>query len=263
MIHQTLRPLLVLIFGLFLSSARAQADEHAVGSATTLEGKIYVLTVFVTSGTWTTEEKTQEYRKIFEAQNWLIKQARRYDKKIAFDGGNFGMREPFRMADMPAGTASGNEPTDLVSRVLLQLGYTSPMQFTEWVQQNTDCNHALVLILSDLKGIGYAMAYREGGDADKYFTEGCILYRNFPDGRPMSAAGIAHEFLHIFGAWDLYANFRQSHEQEQKARELFPDDIMLRTSYKIDELVIDRLTAWRVGLSQKQEAWYEWFRPAQ
>lgn len=255
------RILLLIIWWVGSANASGQGHGENAGTATKLSGRIYVLTVFVTSGKWSTEEKTAEYQKIYEAQNWLVKQAARYGKEISFDGGNFGLNEPLRIPDMPVGAATGKEPTDLVGKVLKQIGYTSPLQFYDWVKANTTCDHALVLILSDLKGIGYAMNYAEGVDKETYFLEGCILYRNYPDGQELASSSIAHEFLHLFGAWDLYETFQQSKEHAEKAKQLFPNDVMRRTSYTINELEIGKLTAWAVGLTTAFEAWYEWFRP--
>ena len=248
---------LILLCGVSFGQTRTENQ----GSARALKGKVYVLTVFVSSGRWTKEEKTGEYSKIYEAQEWLASQARRFNRTVSFEGGTYGLEEPLSLDDLPIGAATGNEPTDLVGRVLRKIGYASPLQFHDWVKANTSCDQALVLILSDQKGIGYAMNYIDGVDKETYFLEGCILYRYYPDGRPMASSSIAHEFLHLFGAWDLYETFQQPRDRADKAAELFPDDVMHRTSYDIGELEIGRLTAWLVGLTAATEPWFEWFRP--
>ena len=100
------------------------------------------------------------------------------------------------------------------------------------------------------------MAYKDEYDRKKYFLEGTILYTSYEEGVPGCAAGIAHELCHLFGAEDLYATFIQTAENEARARELFPDDIMLRVSYDISTQKIDKLTAWLVGLTDDMEDWY-------
>jgi hypothetical protein len=115
--------------------------------------------------------------------------------------------------------------------------------------------------MANKAGRGYAMQYSNEMDKEKYFLEGCLLYKKYDETSGLASASIAHEFLHLFGAWDLYTTFQQAQEKEDKAKKMFPDDIMLRVSYDINELKIDKLTAWRVGLSTFQGKDYEWFRP--
>ena len=103
------------------------------------------------------------------------------------------------------------------------------------------------------------MAYNNAYDKKMYFLEGSMMYNSFENGQPECAASIAHELCHLFGAEDLYATFIQTEENEARARELFPDDIMLKVSYDISTLKIDRLTAWLVGLTDEKEDWYEDF----
>jgi len=251
---------LILIF-LLCIHAPSVAQESGVGSASRLSGKIYVLTVFVESDRWSEEEKGKEINKVFEAENWLQRQARRYNVEISFENGAYGQKDPIIIPDFPVGRASGQENTELVSMVLGKIGYRNPLQFLEWVKANTTCDNALVLILSDKSGIGYAMPYISGVDTEKYTLEGCVLYRTFPNGMPLGSNGVAHEFLHLFGAWDLYHTFQQSKEKADKAQQLFPNDIMLRATYNMDELEIDRLTAWLVGLTTLREPWFDWFKP--
>jgi len=72
---------------------------------------------------------------------------------------------------------------------------------------------------------------------------------------------IAHEILHIYGAWDLYTTYAQTREKQTKATELYPDDIMLRVGYDMEILKVDRLTAWLLGWNTQEEEIFEWFRP--
>ena len=254
--------LLIILFFLNCLSAHGQAnDKWRAGSAYSLSGKIYVLTVFISETEWKYEEKVKLYDDIFEAQDWLVKQAKKYGKSINFSGGNYGMDKTIRIDNIPVGTGSGTEPTDLITRVLKKIGYSSPIQFSDWLKKNTDCTNSLVFVIANKQGRGYAMPYSKGMSYDKYFLEGCILYKEFSTDFPLNSASIAHEFLHLFGAWDLYETFSQTKEHEEKAREIFPDDIMLRNVYDINELKIDKLTAWLIGLSAFSEKWYEWFRP--
>jgi len=258
--------LLILLIVPFLSFGQLN-DKWRSGSAYSLSGKIYVLTIFISETNWEYDDKIQQYDKIYEAQNWITQQAKTYNKTIDFIGGQFGLEETIIMKDIPVGTASGNEPVDIINTALQKIGYSNPLIFFEWVKNNTDADNCAVLILANKAGNGYAVPCNEElinystRNKELYFLEGTILYRKYLNNNDLASASIAHELLHLFGAWDLYQTYAQPKSREDKAKELFPDDIMLRTSYDINTLKIDKLTAWLVGLSHFYEDWYEWFRP--
>ena len=230
------------------------------GSAYKLEGKVYILTIFISESHWDYNDKLKLYDEIYEAENWVIDQAKKYNKIVEFQGGNYGLNNTIIINNIPVGTASGNERGDLVDLVLKKVGYSSVSQFSNWIKQNTDADNYLVLILANKTGNGYAMPYKQGLNK-KYFVEGTILYKRDLHNSRLISSEIAHEFLHLFGAWDLYKTFEQPKSREDKAKELFPNDIMHRVSYNINELKIDKLTAWLVGLSNFKEDWYYWFKP--
>ena len=72
---------------------------------------------------------------------------------------------------------------------------------------------------------------------------------------------MAHEILHQFGAWDLYFGERQTKESAAKAKELYPNSVMINTYKNKSELEIDRLTAWRIGWYQHEDE-FDQFDPA-
>jgi len=230
------------------------------GSAVKLQGISYMLTVFISESDWDYREKCSIYERIYEARKWLVNEASRYGKYISFIGGHYGLNNNIILDDIPVGTGSGNEPTDIVTKVLKKIGYVNSLQFFEEVKKRKKCENVFALIVANKSGRGYAIPFAHGFNKETYFLEGTILYENNFGSKIMSAE-IAHEILHLFGAWDLYTNYLQSNDRELKARQLFPDDIMLRTSRNIYDLKIDKLTAWLVGLTDYKEDWYEWFKP--
>lgn len=233
------------------------------GSAMKLEGNIYVLSIFIAQNNkdWEENEKKLMYDKQREATNWLIKQAQKYKKKVNFTEGTFGYDKTIFLKNVPTANASGNEKTDWIRVLLKQVGYKNPLEFHNWVLKNTKCKQSLVLIYANQTGNSYAFPYTDNLSKNDYFVEGCLLYKKFNDGQILYPSAIAHEMLHDFGAWDLYKNFMQPQDREDKARELYPDEIMLRIALDINDLKINGLTAWLVGLTEKKEKWYEWFKP--
>ena len=233
-----------------------EIDDRNQGSAPALSGKIYVLTCFVSETGWMPEEVETFDSLLLEAEDWLVVQAGTYGKEVSFENASLGVDPPLLLNQIVSGTGSGDEPVDLVSKLMPKIGYKNGLDFVDWVRKNTDCTSCLVLMVANKPGRGYSMAYNNSYDAKKYFLEGAMLYSSYSDGRPNCAASIAHEMCHLFGGEDLYATFIQTEENEARARELFPDDIMLRVSYDINTLIIDRLSAWLVGLTDEYEDWY-------
>ena len=90
------------------------------------------------------------------------------------------------------------------------------------------------------------------------------MYRYLHDPRyETKSADIAHEMLHLFGAWDLYELNNNDQARAIKTSEMFPNSIMRTTSNDIWELQIDEITAWLVGLKDQGKDWYRWFEPDQ
>lgn len=246
---------LLLLLGMQSVSAK-EIGERYQGSAPALSGTIYVLTCYVSQVGWTFEEIEEYSSLVNQAEDWLVAQASDYGKEVSFVNATMGVEQPLLMKHIVSGTGSGNEPVDVVSKVMKMIGYKNGLKFVDWVKKNTDCTGCLVLIVANLPGKSYSMAYKDDFDAKMYFLEGCMLYNSYEDGMPACALSIAHEMCHLFGAEDLYATFNQTAENEARARALFPDDVMLGVSYDTNSKKIDRLTAWLVGLTDEMEDWY-------
>ena len=253
--HRLSLALALLLLGVATLGAR-EIGKRYQGSAPALDGKIYVLTCYVSETGWTAEEAEGYHALVLEAENWLVEQAREYGKEVSFENGTYGIENPLIMSHIVSGSGSGNEAVNLVSKVMPMMGFDSGLDFVSWVKSNTDCTGCLVLIVANKPGRGYSMAYKNLYSLEKYFLEGTMLYTCYESGKPACAAGIAHEMCHLFGADDLYETFAQTKENEERAQELFPDDIMLSTCYNINERKIDRLTAWLIGLTDEMEDWY-------
>ena len=75
-----------------------------------------------------------------------------------------------------------------------------------------------------------------------------------------SPAVIAHEFLHLFGAWDLYKSpflkKRKSYIKKEQAEKLFPNEIMAFSYRNIDSLVISPLTKYLIGWDNELDEKY-------
>jgi hypothetical protein len=256
--------LLFFVFCLFNVSGQT-VEEWRAGSAFHLSGNVYTLSCFVSGpdDEWTNSEKLAVFDKLNEATAWIKNQAKKYNITVNFEGGSYGFEKDIKLEKIERGIASGKEKTDWVDTVLRNIGYSRTIDLYNWVKANTICENVQIIIFVKGFGNGYAVAFAERYNKELYFVEGAILYENHWNGVGLLSSSIAHEILHLYGAWDLYKTFEQTQDREDKARELFPDSIMLRVSYNIDDLYVDEVTAWLVGWNTDPKPWYSWFNPRQ
>ena len=113
----------------------------------------------------------------------------------------------------------------------------------------------MVFIIANKKGRGYANPICWESDG----PEGTILYHS--EESKLIASSIIHEFLHLFGAVDLYETDVQSADNSARMEIMYPKEVMHNHYYPLTELEISPLTAWLVGLSEKEESWFETFLP--
>ena len=225
------------------------------GSAKVLEGRIYVLSIFVTESDWALDTKLDIFKSIRDGQKWLEQQASSYQKNVEFVNGEVGVFEPF-VAPMVPDYDSGKPSITFVREYLEKAGYPSGRAFMEWVRKRTGCGQAFVFVVANRFGRGYALPFVTG--AEDYFLEGCILYCG--PSETLSPCSVAHEFLHLFGAWDLYPTDVQSVENSNRMDRMYPYEVMHKGS-SLEQMQMSPLTAWLVGLTDKTETWFESFRP--
>ncbi|MGB1217095.1 MAG: hypothetical protein ACPG5P_04420 [Saprospiraceae bacterium] len=257
----TIRTIFILFSPLFLL---AQEMPLASGSARVLEGDIYNVSCFVSgqNENWTYEEKLEILEKAKEGNDWLKSKAREFGTEFSFQNGNIGLSEDVKLSTIERSTASGTERDDWVYLILKQIGYENPLDYYNWVIQNTTCSQLQFIIYVKGNGTGYALPFSENLNREKYFIEGVILYEKYWNGRKLASASIAHETLHLYGAWDFYKTHAQTTANEIRARKLFPNSIMLRTSFNINSLEIDELTAHLIGWRKEYKNWYSSFMPS-
>jgi hypothetical protein len=214
------------------------------GSAKMLTGKTYSLLFFISDAQsdWLPIEKQQLLQQVTDAELWLVEEAKKYNQDVEFEHGFFGWEQDIELNALPDGTRSGTEDVYLTNKIIQKLGYTNQQQLINQIS----AHNIQLLFLFKKDGISYAFPYSENVD-DEFYLEGMSIYHRFDPKTPQCTACIAHEMLHIFGAWDLYQSFQTSKAQEDRAKELYPNSIMLRTSYNITDLNIDPVTAWRIG----------------
>lgn len=233
-----------------------KSEHHAIihevrneGSAKKLSGSIYILSIFASDTAWSEENKYELNRKLFEAEEWLKKEASKYGARITFKNGQFGYEKTVNMA-VATGKGTGKENSRVAHKAMKVIGYNSLLQFYEWVKNEEKCDNCLIIVFTKGYGRDYAVSYAPQYGND-FFTESCVIYEHCENGEPVYTSTIAHEILHCFGAEDLYETFIKPKEVENLAKKKYPNDIMHRTDYNINNLNIGGFTAWCVGLTER------------
>lgn len=235
-----------------------------MGIAKTLRGRFHVLIVFIAEQHWDTEDKKQYLENVVIAEEWLIKQAKRYGvNDLSFKNTFAGLDYDIIIDKICNGEASEIEKMRVGSNVFQKLGYKSMKEYAYGIKKEfPDCQNFVALFCCNKPGTGYSEASYYGAD-DKTFLEWGILYTKYIDERydDWIPANIAHELLHLLGAWDLYEMPGFTREQAEFAKKTFKNEIMRQTYRNFDELEIGPLTAWRIGLTDKQEDWFYDYAP--
>jgi len=91
-------------------------------------------------------------------------------------------------------------------------------------------------------------------DANSNFNvEFCIVSYKYP-------SVFAHEFLHLFGAWDLYItpfdSKRKAIKRKKVAMELFPNEVMAFAYRNLESLEISPFTKYTIGWSKELDQKY-------
>ena len=236
------------------------ANTWNVGSAKKLSGKIYVLEVWLTRpGTsWSKTDMGNVQYKINNALAWLQRMAARYSVEVEFEKGSFhGDGGGVEMSGLPKSYDDcANQPL-LLPRALKVIGYEDVIQCYNRLKEISGTDNIMVLILINNDGWSNANQFSSLHATNHfrdYFLESVNLFRT-DDGEPTNGQTIAHEILHLFGAWDMYGG-QASNAAGEWANKYYPNEIMLQVSSQLDDLTISPLTAWLVGLTGEYHDWY-------
>ena len=237
-----------------------------VGSARHLSGSVCVLYLFVGTETskWSQDEIEATAQKLYAAEDWIKAEALRYDKKVEFR--NYSIKRQLTDNNIPENPFQP-EAVGYPKTVLRRFGYNSNRELHDILTRKTGCQQFLVLVFAHTAGRCYASAVNRNmarNGSGRSLPESCMLYHISNDtGRELQVGRIAHEMLHLFGAWDFYAVNANDKERSERAAELYPTSIMLRSYGDITQRTIDPLTAWLTGLSRKEQEWYKDLMPPQ
>lgn len=221
-----------------------------------LSGEVHILTLFVDTKDdyWEESEIEYYYDKLIDSQNWLIDQSYHYNKDLEFNNDFFFMDNQ-KVIYIPEVKRRGRGSSMILKDVWEELGYNNADDFIDLNNFDFENEKMKVLLFVKSKDRSHARNYWSVNSIDI-----AIVYCQNSFGMATSQYTISHEILHLFGAWDLYKGESQTLETAERAKTLYPNSIMINTWSNQKNLIIDELTAWRIGWTDYDEA-YKYFDP--
>ena len=228
-----------------------------VGLAKTLRGSICVCTFFVSEKNWKNDQYHKLYKKNLEiAEKWLTREAKKYGSTITFEN-VFPLEDTAVTIDKVYKSGIGETDPDQYGtflKVLKSMGLTGK-EFKKKLRYETQCENIVTNFIIDSEGRSYCFLDYLGSGEDNFMDFTWIFKSSW--GHAISPGVIAHEMLHAFGAFDLYARDNYRKEQSDAAKKYYPFEIMctsLDNYSKIDKLYISPITAWKIGIGEKSKA---------
>ena len=128
------------------------------------------------------------------------------------------------------------------------LGYENEAKLFDDLYRKNDYQEVILLFAVNKDGVSYAN--QQAGGSIYYATvEFATVFTNYLgkdfgfDEITYTAAAVAHEILHLYGAEDLY----EPDERKQMIKDVYPDDIMLMDYHNIEEMNVGEYVAYAVG----------------
>jgi hypothetical protein len=234
------------------------------GSAKALQGKVHVINVFISDDKlgWNAQDKETVLNEQDYAFRWAQRQAATFltNSDLTFTTTNIGLDKDVKVDNIYA-DKNPKFQYPVAIWALYWAGYRQFDNFYDSVKLANAADNILVMVFAKKVGRSFAQQAFDDNKKNPFFLEGAIVYSDTYWGSGLAIGTIAHEMLHLFGAWDIYFSGSQTAEVEKNARAIFPNSIMLDSNKKITGLVIDKMTAWCVGLTNVYLGWYDFFRP--
>jgi hypothetical protein len=247
----------------------------------TLTNKVVLYAVFVDSKyslPWTVYDIESTLDSIKIAKEWLIMQANESQIPLEIEvvnhvnngvipiaanfprktvkeniGKSYGQKSMIGWADKVARIAGKSLPIDTSGKIATKNTMNNKERLVARLRDiyQTD-NVALIYFLNNYHKDEISVAMNTESDSDIEFA--IVSYKE--------SAVIAHEFLHLFGANDLYVNFydiknKKLTSRKESIAKLHPDEIM-RSAYKnINKLSISPYTKYLIGWENELQSVYK------
>lgn len=185
-------------------------------------------------------------------QNWGAKYGHQINLTNELLGADGGIRIHYNgiIGDRYANTAM-----DLMPQVAIQLGYDTPVQMHEAIRASSGKEQVAYMLFVNKLGTSYATQDRSNDDSD--MIEYTVNLAATTTGVLPAPNGFVHEFLHLFGAEDMYADGSFRVKRAALADQLHYFAIMRRIHSDLNSNTISEFTAYTVGWLDELPPQYE------
>lgn len=220
-----------------MSELDAALDFRCRGSVKELDGRICVVKYFLSypDDLWTELERDVVTERVFEAEVWLKREAAKFGKEVVFTNCSIGNSGKCYTLDyIPTDSDDDDNDDNLFQKAMRGIKWNDHDAFIERMKEEYDCESVLVMLMVKATGRSWAYPYSRNytnKGKTQQALESAVIFKDkrYKDGTvaPLKATTVAHEILHLCGAWDLYYEEGiQDHEHADKAEELFPNSIV-------------------------------------
>lgn len=140
----------------------------------------------------------------------------------------------------------GGAATDIPDKTARSLGFADGREMYRHLQDYTGTDQVAMLFFLNKPGRSYTIRdeHRDGQEE----LEFSVIFESYPGyATSATAATIAHELLHLFGAEDYYDPYGIFPQRKALAESQIPNDIMLVTYYNVKDNTLSQATAFTVG----------------
>ena len=229
------------VFPLLISAQTR--DQFSSKEYLSLTGDIKILSVFVETsyGNWEEDEIDYTLQEYAAAQDWIVEEADYFGQYVEFDEAYFS-QDNGSVIFLEQTPRRGVSPRNTINSVMTKLNYRDLDDFMNYNRIRMKEDKFKILLFVKSNDRSHAYNYWSMSDVDL-----AIVYCRHTVGVLTDRYTIAHEILHQFGAWDLYMGKSQTESSAKNAKERWPHSVMISTFRDKELLVIDELTAWRLG----------------
>ena len=248
----------LFLLGLFPTLYAQSYRPTAEREFTSLTGTIYLVPFFIDTHTdrWTSDEVDQYMADLKDSEDWIVEQAAAYDVHVRFPDDLLSSKDEEILIDSTKTNIRNSSL--LLQATMEQLGFLKYEDYLAYHGHDPSKQKICTLFFLKNQSSTHAMDFH--GNQSLSALDCSFRFFKGSSGLPLHSTLISHEFLHLFGAWDLYyENGKMPQNLATKAAQLYPNSIM-RTGRCLNPN-IDELTAWRIGWNYTYQEVFQEFAP--
>ncbi|MCO4787435.1 MAG: hypothetical protein KC467_16155 [Marinomonas atlantica] len=209
------------------------------GISTTLDGKINVAYIYLDDGRWsqwTLKNRARNTTHMARVEGWLREQASGYGVNNIQLNVRYFMLKP-KKTITPSGVRGRHYMSQNLERLSHQLGFPNGFAFIREIRGPDPDTKVAIVFHANAKARSFARICHSSTTKHNCIEEYVMLTADINHWKLEFTQ--AHEFLHLFGAADLY--------NIKKAKNYAVTDVMNYTSSDLKYANILPITAWAVG----------------